>query len=142
MILVHGLIWKFMFQLWFWFTDVDCCHFCILQCILFLGKQLVVRWRQKVYRLVQNRLLSIPCSLSGALSAIGSCSPCIILDLHSFYVYTPFIHAILQYQCIQRSTSWPPKWSIAQHSAFNHHSLIINIAISQDFILQKNLQNV
>ena len=73
---------------------------CILQCISFLGKRLIVWGRWKV----QNWLHSIPYSLSGALP-YRQCQS-LYNPLHGFYLYI-FIHAILQ--C---STSWPPKWSI------------------------------
>ena len=62
--------------------------FCILQCISFLGKFLIVRGRRKV----QNGLHSIPYSLSGACSAIGNVSPCIILFIASL-VIPIFLHA-------------------------------------------------
>ena len=59
-------------------------------------------------------------------------------SIHSFSLYVACCHiyAILQYHNVQHSTSRPPKWSIAQHSAFNHHRLIIL------FCKRINLQNV
>ena len=81
-----------------------------------------------------NSIFSLWCS------AIGSVSACMILFIASIFIIMLFIHAVLQYQC---STSWPPKWSIAWYSAFNHHSLIIiYIIMGEGFILEKNLQNV
>ena len=58
--------------------------FCILQCISFLGKRLIVRGRQNV----QSSILSLRCS------AIGNVSPCIILFIASLFIPT-FLHAYI-----------------------------------------------